>query len=48
MRVVINKEILGKIKQIYREQGLYTPRSSRQWKELLLILICEGLVAALT
>jgi DNA uptake protein ComE-like DNA-binding protein len=47
MHVVINKKILEKIKQIYREQGLYTPRSSKQWKELLTILICEGLVAAL-
>jgi competence ComEA-like helix-hairpin-helix protein len=47
MKVVINKKILEKIKQIYREQGLYVPRTSKQWKELLSILICEGLISAL-
>jgi competence protein ComEA len=47
MRVVINKKILEKIKQIYREQGLYTPRTARQWKELVELLIYEGLVTAL-
>jgi len=47
MWVVINKKFLEKIKQLYHEQGLYTPQSAKQWEELIELLIYEGLVTAL-
>ena len=47
MWVVINKKFLEKIKQLYHEQGLYTPQSAKQWKELIELLIYEGLITAL-
>jgi hypothetical protein len=47
MCVVINKKFLEKIKQLYHEQGLYTPHLAKQWKELIELLIYEGLVTAL-
>jgi len=43
MKIDVRDEIIDYIKQVYRDNGLYVPKKKSQWRQLIEILILEGL-----